>query len=149
MDAAPADDPWARPPGVDDATVEATGTLSEALEWVERARGHLYEFHQLMGRADLTFGEAVDRLAGAGHEAMARLVDDEVVGRNVLHGRWTFQVVEEFDDTYYRPVAGVERQVRDALVGGRRHVYESELKDARRSAGRPHHERRPTGEGPP
>ena len=47
----PPDDPWARPAGVDDATVEATGKLSEALEWVERARGHLYEFHQLMGRA--------------------------------------------------------------------------------------------------
>ena len=148
MDAPPhPDDPWARPPGVDDATVEATGTLSEALEWVARARGHLYEFHQLMGRADLTFGEAADQLAAAGHAALADLVNREVVGRNVLHGRWTFQVVEEFDDGYYGPVAAVEAQVRDDLVAGRRHVYEAELKDARRTAGLGHHERRPS-EGP-
>jgi len=139
----PPDDPWARPPGVDDGTVEATGTLSEALEWVERARGHLYEFHQLMGRADLTFGAAADQLAAAGHPAMAELVNGEVVGRNVLHGRWTFQVVEEFDDGYYRPVAAIEQQVREALVAGRRHVYEAELKDQRRTPGRRHHERRP------
>ena len=144
MDAPSAsDDPWARPPGVDDATVEATGTLSEALEWVERARGHLYECHQLMGHADATFGDAADQLAAAGHEGMADLVRREVVGRNVVHGRWTFQVVEEFDDDYYRPVAEAERQVRDALVAGRRHIFEAELKDARRTPGLRHHERRP------
>ena len=32
---------------VDDRTVEAVGKLTEALETVERARGHLYSFHQL------------------------------------------------------------------------------------------------------
>ena len=100
-----------------------------------------------MGRADLTFGEAADQLAAAGHAALADLVNREVVGRNVLHGRWTFQVVEEFDDGYYGPVAAVEAQVRDDLVAGRRHVYEAELKDARRTAGLGHHERRPS-EGP-
>ena len=31
-----------RPDGVDDVTVEALGKLSEALETVERVRGHLY-----------------------------------------------------------------------------------------------------------
>lgn len=37
------------PDGVDEATVEAVGKLTEALETVERARGHLYSFHQLTG----------------------------------------------------------------------------------------------------
>ena len=46
-----------RPPGADDATVEAVGKVSEALEWVERARGRLYDFHQMMGHADALFGE--------------------------------------------------------------------------------------------
>lgn len=46
-----------RPDGVTDAEVEALGTLSEALEWVERARGRLYDFHQLSGHADLLLGE--------------------------------------------------------------------------------------------
>ena len=137
------DDRHRRPDGVDDATVEATGTLGEALEWVERARGHLYEFHQLMGHADLRFGEAADQLEEAGHGAQARAVREEVVGRNVLDGRWTFQVVEEFDDGYWSPVRRAEAAVRHELLGGRRHVFESEMKDRRRTEGRAGHERRP------
>ena len=143
--ALPPDDRWARPAGVDDATVEATGKVSEALEWVERARGHLYEFHQMMGHADFAFGEAADALREAGHEAQADLLGADVVGRNVLEGRWTFQVVEEFDDGYYDAVRTAEKRVRDELVGGRRHVFEAELKEQRRTHGRDGHERRPGG----
>jgi hypothetical protein len=142
----PPDDPWARPAGVDDATVEATGKLSEALEWVERARGHLYEFHQLMGHADFLLGEAADQLRAAGHDALATHLDEDIVGRNVLAGRWTFQVVEEFDDHYYEAVKDADRRARDELLGGRRHVYEAELKEQRRTSGRRHHESRPTDE---
>jgi hypothetical protein len=139
----PPGDRWARPPGVDDATVEATGKMAEALEWIERARGALYDFHQLMGHADGLFGDAAAALRDAGHAELADRVASDVVGRNVLAGRWTFQVVEEFDDTYYEPVKAAERAVRDALVGGRRHVFEAELKEQRRTRGRRHHESRP------
>ena len=106
----PPDDPHRRPAGASDGTVAATGKLSEALEWVERARGHLYELHQLLGHADLAFGDAVAALRAAGHDHEADLVAAEVVGRNVLPGRWTFQVVEEFEDTYWEPVREVERE---------------------------------------
>jgi hypothetical protein len=137
------DDPHLRPSGTSDATVEATGKLSEALEWVERARGHLYELHQLLGHADLTFGDAADALRQAGHDDAADLVETEVVGRNVLPGRWTFQVVEEFEDTYWDPVRQIERQIRHQLVDGRRHIYESEMKESRRTRTHPAHEARP------
>lgn len=129
--------PPRRPPGVDDATVEACGKLSEALEYVERARGHLYGFHQLMGHADFVFGEAADELADAGHTELADLVSRLVVGRDVLEGRWTFQIVEEFDDGYYQPVAAVEQAVRNKLLDGRRHVFESELKAQRHKRNQP------------
>ena len=39
-------------PDLDDATVEGLGKLSEALETVDQARGLLYGFHQLTGKAD-------------------------------------------------------------------------------------------------
>src|SRR5436190_24214227 len=39
-------------PLADSETVDAVGKATEALEYVERARGHLYAFHQLIGRAD-------------------------------------------------------------------------------------------------
>lgn len=132
-----------RPAGVSDETVEAAGLVSEALEFVERARGHLYSFHQLMGHADLLLGEACDRLRAAGHDVIAERLEGELVGRNVLYGRWTFQVVEEFDDNYWSVFRNHDRRVRDELQNGARHVFEAEMKEKRRSKGRPGHERRP------
>ncbi|WP_256792785.1 hypothetical protein [Terrabacter sp. Ter38] len=129
-----------RPGDVDDATVEALGKLSEALEVVEDARGHLYGFHRLTGMADLTLGEAVDLLREAGHTELADRLQTELVGRNVVQGRWTFQVVEEYDDGYYATFKELEKTARDDLVGGRRHLFEAEMKEDRRTHGRAHHE---------
>ena len=137
------DESHQRPEGVDDATVEAVGKVSEALECVERARGDLYSFHQLMGHADLLLGEACDKLRDAGHHAVADRLESEVVGRNVLYGRWTFQVVEDFDDNYWSVFREHERQVRDELQQGTRHVFEAEMKERRRTHGKHGHERRP------
>jgi hypothetical protein len=132
-----------RPEGVDDATVEAVGRLTEALETVERARGHLYSFHQLTGEADFKLGDAADQLREAGHGELADRLEREIVGRNVLPGRWTFQIMEEYDDTYWSAVRAAERDVREALVAGRRHLAEAELKEDRRTPGEPHHEATP------
>jgi hypothetical protein len=139
----PEPDPHARPDGADDTTVEAVGKLSEALEYLERARGALYEMHQLIGRGDLLVEEAADGLAEAGHEELAERLSEDLVGRNVLDGRWTFQIVEEFERVYYEPFRDLEREVRDQLMAGRRHVHEAEMKENRRTQGRRRHERRP------
>ena len=139
----PPDPEHQRPDGVDDDTVAAVGKVSEALEWIERARGRLYDFHQMMGRADFLFGDAAAALDEAGHAELAERLRRDIVGRNVLDGRWTFQVVEEFEDCYYQPVRDADRAVRDELVAGRRHVFEAELKEQRRTPGRPRHESRP------
>lgn len=135
--------------GVDDATVDAIGKVSEALETVEGARGHLYRFHQLMGRADRQLGEACDQLREAGHDAAAELLETEMVGRNVIEGRWSFQVVEEFDDRYWAVFRDHEQRVRDELQGGARHVYEAEMKERRRTPGHPAHTATPTDPDPP
>jgi hypothetical protein len=139
----PEDGTGRRPDGVSDETVEAAGAVSEALEFVERARGHLYSFHQLIGHADLLLGEACDKLRAAGHDGIADRLECDLVGRNVLYGRWTFQVVEEFDDTYWSIFRDHERRVRDELQQGVRHVFEAEMKERRRTKGRPGHEAHP------
>lgn len=136
-------DPHARPAGVDDTTVEAVGRLTEALEYVERARGALFDLHQLIGRADILSEEAADLLDEAGHDGLAELLRTDLVGRNVLDGRWTFQIVEEFERTYWEPFRDLEQQVRDELLHGRRHVFEAEMKERRRTHGRSRHEYRP------
>lgn len=113
---------------MDDKTIEALGKLSKALETTERARGHLYSFHQLTGTADFEIGDAVEALREAGHTDHANRVQRELLGRNVLPGRWTFQIVEEYDDMYYDVVREVERAVRDDLADGARHGLEKQLK---------------------
>lgn len=141
--------PEHRPPaGVDDATIDALGKLSEALEAAEVARGNLYAFHRLCGTADLALGDAVDLLRAAGHEALADRIDRELVGRNVLEGRWSFQVVEEYDATYYSTFRALEELARDQLAAGRRHLYEARMKEDRRTAGARHHEAVPDDSGP-
>ena len=156
-----------RPAGVDDATVEALGKLSEALEVVEQARGFLYGFHRLTGKADLALGEAVELLRTAGRAdadetsagaaaatatnspaaadaaALADEIESTLIGRNVIEGRWTFQLVEEYDDGYYAEFKAAERKAREQLAEGRRHLFEAEMKEDRRTHGRRHHEARP------
>ncbi|MGA9872475.1 MAG: hypothetical protein WBQ44_15215 [Rhodococcus sp. (in: high G+C Gram-positive bacteria)] len=132
-----------RPEGVDDDTIAAVGKVSEALECVERARGHLYELHQLIGHADLMLDEAVEGLRSSGHTEHAERLEKELLGRNVIAGRWTFQIVEDFDDNYWSVFRDEDRRIREALQDGKRHVFESEMKERRRTHGQPGHDSRP------
>ena len=137
------DSEHSRPEGATDAEVEAAGTISEALEKVERARGHLYSFHQLIGAADFGFGDGADQLEASGHPELAERLRRELIGMNVLAGRWTFQIVEDFDDTYWTAARELDKAVRDEVTDGRRHVFEAELKQRRRTHGEPGHEATP------
>lgn len=132
-----------RPEGVTDEGVKAAGVLSNALETVERARGALYDFHQLIGHADLMLDEVVELLRTSGNDELAGQVEDELMGRNVVEGRWTFQLVEEFDENYWSFFRECEKVVRDRLAGRVPHLFESEMKERRRTHGRRHHEARP------
>jgi hypothetical protein len=97
-----------------------------------------------MGRTDFLVSEAADLLREAGHDEFADELAHELVGRNVLDGRWTFQIVEEFDDIYYEFFRDLERRSRQ-LTGGVRHLYEARLKEQRRSQGHPAHTQDPQG----
>ena len=132
-----------RPDGVTDATIEALGKLSAAIDHVEDARGHLYAFHRLMGSAESTMEEATDLVRQAGHDGIADALDREVLGRNPLPGMWSFQMVEAFDDGFYASVKGIQQHALDTLVEGQRHVFEAEMKELRRTRGRVGHEATP------
>ena len=115
------------PDGVGDATVTALGELSAAFEVIEEARGHVYAFHRRSGQADLELQQALDHLREAGHRAIADEIDEVLVGRDVVPGLWTYQIVEAYDRTYYdvwkAAVAEAER-----LGEGTPHLAESGMK---------------------
>jgi hypothetical protein len=117
------------------------------MEHVIRARGRLYDLHQLVGRADFLLDEAVDGLRAAGHGDLADEIEKGLVGRNVLPGRWTYQITEEFDDGYYAAFAEADRRAREQLMAGRRHVFEAGMKRDRRTPGRGGHEATPAETG--
>jgi hypothetical protein len=124
------------------ATVAALGKISEALEAVERARGHLYSFHQLSGTADLTLQEGIAKLREAGHTELAEDIDAGLVGRNVIPDHWSFQIVEEYDDGYWSVFREYENRARQLLAGGQRHLYEARMK-AEERAGKTYDQTRP------
>jgi hypothetical protein len=130
-------------PDLDDDTVAALGTLSESLETVEQARGLLYGFHQLTGKADRLLQDAVQQLRDAGHAELADDLERDLVGRNVVADRWTFQLVEDFDANYWSAFRAFDQRARDELSGGDRHVLEARMKQRERTAGQPHHEAGP------
>ena len=130
-------------PDLDDTLVEGLGKLSEALETVEQARGQLYGFHQHSGKADLLLQDAVELFRTAGHAELADDLDRDLVGSNVIADRWTFQIVEDYDDTYWSRFRSFDERARTELADGDRHVLEARMKQRERTRGRPHHEAGP------
>ena len=142
-DSRPPDHNHQVPDGMTQETVDALGKLTKALETTERARGHLYAFHQLIGESDRRVEKAMHLLRDAGHPDWADRLERELFGRNVLDGRWTFQIVEEFDDGYWTLFRELEAAARDDLGGGRRHLREAGMKEVHRTRGEPGHASRP------
>ena len=130
-------------PDLDDTTVEGLGKLSEALETIEQARGQLYGFHQHSGKADLLLQDAVELFRKAGHTQLADALDRDLVGRNVIADRWTFQVVEDYDANYWSVFRAFDQRARDELSDGDRHVYEARMKQRERTKGHTGHEAGP------
>jgi hypothetical protein len=142
-DSQPPDQDHQVPEGVSPETVDAVGKLTKALETTERARGHLYAFHHLIGEADRRVEKAVHLLRAAGQGAWADRLEQELFGRNILEGRWTFQIVEEFDDGYWTTFRELESAARDDLQAGRRHLREASMKEEQRTHGEPGHSAQP------
>jgi hypothetical protein len=116
------------PEGISDETVAALGELSAAFEVLEEARGHLYAFHRRSGTADLELQQAVDHLRKAGHRELADEIDEVLVGRDVVPGLWTYQIVESYDRTYYDVWKAAVEKAERVAGGGTPHLAESDMK---------------------
>jgi hypothetical protein len=61
----------------------------------------------------------------------------------VLPDRWTFQIVEEYDDGYWSVFREYENKARQTLAGGRRHLFEADMKSRERAGKNPEAQTRP------
>ncbi len=105
--------------------------LSKALETTERARGRALRVPPADRHCRLPGRDAVRLLREAGHGTEADLLEREVLGRNVIPGHWTFQIIEEYNRTYYQRFADLEHRLLHDLAQGRDHIQEAELKQRR------------------
>ncbi len=125
----------ARPDHITDTEVDAEGKISAALEVIENARGYLYAFHRMSGQADLALQEGIAALRQAGHPELAGEIDEVLVGRDVIPGNWTFQIVEQYDEHYWRVFRACAEKVRAQLGAGQPHVFEAEMKVREQTGG--------------
>lgn len=106
---------------------EAMDAVEVAAEWVERAFGSMLDAHHQMGRAHLLLLEAADAMEAVGRADHAERIR-QVAASDVMPGRWTYRMVDEFRAMLLEPVRAMEEGVRSDVTGGIRHVYEMDLR---------------------
>jgi hypothetical protein len=67
-------------------------------------------------------------LRDAGHAALADDIEQTLVGRDVISGCWSFELVEAYDTGYWEAFRDAEEYARTELGVPARHVFEAEMK---------------------
>lgn len=112
---------------------EALHEVELCVENLHRAHGHLVSFHHSTGRAMDHLAAAEELLREAGHDRLAdRLRDDHLPrgvvpscdGEDPIAGRWSYDILEKFQETFLDDVVAFGDEVHDEVADGRRHVAE-------------------------
>lgn len=122
--------------GADEDADSSAGSLSEAevtalheielgMEWFHRAHGHLVAFHHNTGHAMDHLARAEGHLRECGREALADDLRDRYLPQGVIDGgRWSYDVLECFQEGLLADLVGLEERARREVADGRRHVSE-------------------------
>ena len=116
-----------------DAEVSGLHEMELGIEHFRRAHGHLVAFHHATGRGMDHLVTAESDLRDAGHEALADEIRDHFLPRGVVpskrpddHGRWSYDVLETYEELFLNDVVALGDAVADRVADGRRHVQERE-----------------------
>lgn len=103
---------------------EALHELQLAVEKIHRGYGALLEYHHEIGGGMERLDSAESKLREAGHEAFADRLRDDHLPAGAVGDRWTYELVEAFEQGFYADVTEFEAEIRDRLADGERHVTE-------------------------
>jgi len=109
---------------VSEAEAAAIHEVELTLEWLQRARGLFVQFHHATGHALDHLDDAEAALRDCGYDDLADEIRDEHLPRSVIEDRWTYDLLEEYEETFLRPYESFERRARDSVTDGVRHVHE-------------------------
>ena len=117
------------PDGVDDARWPPSVSCRPRSRCSRRPAGTCTRSTAAQGQADLELQQALEHLREAGHRALADEIDQVLVGRDVVPGPWTYQIVESYDRTYYDIWKAAPRSpMAERLADGTPHLAESSMK---------------------
>jgi hypothetical protein len=127
------------PDEMSETEIDALHHVELAVEWLRRAHGDLVAFHHEVGHAMDHLADAEDGLREAGRTELADELRNEYLPRGVLDdGRWSYDVLESYEDAFFDPLCAFEDETRDRLAAGRRHVAErAQEREWKRRAGTP------------
>lgn len=119
---------------------DLTATERESLHQVElgierlhRAHGHLVAFHHNTGRAMDHLASAEPLLRECDYPALADALRDEYLPRGVVEdcdpdeataGRWSYSVLENFQEDFLDDLVAFGEEVTDRVADGLRHAHE-------------------------
>ncbi|WP_254761867.1 hypothetical protein [Natrinema marinum] len=110
---------------VSDGECEALHEVELGLEWVQRAQGSLLEFHHATGHGMDHLYRAEELLRATGHDELADAIRGELLPHGVVdEDRWSYDVLENFQETLLAKTRALERRVRREVADGERHVRE-------------------------
>ncbi len=133
-------------PDLDEAEREALHSVELGLEWLRRAHGDLVGVHHKTGHAMDHFARAEGQLRACGYEELADALQYECLPRGAIDDRWTYDLLETFEEGFLADLAGFEERTREAVAGGRRHVAERRQEQEWRERAREGHESRKNGQ---
>jgi len=114
-----------QPADLGDAEREALHQVELGLEWLHRAHGHLVTFHHNTGHAMDHLAEAETLFRNSGHDDLADALRDEYLPRGVIdEDRWSYDVIECFQEGFLRDIEAFEAETRERVARGQRHVTE-------------------------
>lgn len=108
-----------------EAEVAALHEVELGVEWLRRAHGDLVAFHHEVGHAMDHLADAEGALRECGRTELADALRDEFLPRGVLDDdRWSYDVLESYEDDFLEPLGAFEAATREEIADGRRHVAE-------------------------
>lgn len=112
---------------------EALHEVELGIERLHRAHGHLVAFHHNTGRAMNHLAEAEDLLRECDHHDLADALRDEYLPRGVVApndsddvtaGRWSYEILENFQKTFMTDLVAFGETVRATVADNCRHAFE-------------------------
>ncbi|MFD1563383.1 hypothetical protein ACFR99_07470 [Haloarchaeobius amylolyticus] len=105
--------------------LEALHEVELGLEWAQRAQGYLLEFHHATGHGMDHLYRAETHLRATGHDDLADTIRDDLLPHGVVdEDRWSYDILETFQESLLVETRALEHRVRQELADGQRHVRE-------------------------